>query len=66
MEFTLLFNNSNLTSPDKYVVDQYGNRYMVFSDAAGNKFKIRRDDIIIDMGTGKCTSRHKTLNALRL
>ncbi len=66
MEFTLTLNGQILKSPDKYVVDNYGNRYMIFSDGSGNKFKISRDQLIIDMTTGACKQRNKEINVLKV
>lgn len=66
MEFTFTFNGTRLTSPDKYVVDQYGNRFMVFSDGNGNKFKISRDSLEINMETGMCSQRNKEINVVKL
>jgi hypothetical protein len=64
-QFTFVHNGVTLTNPNKYIVDQYGNRYMMFTDASGNKFKIRRDDLNIDMATGKCTPRNKVVNVMK-
>lgn len=65
-QFTFVFNGATLMNPNKYVVDQYGNRYMIFVDDAGNKFKIRRDDLNIDMESGKCVQRNKAINVVKL
>ncbi len=65
MEFKFVFNGQTLISPDRYVVDGYGNRYMIFSDTSGSKFKIRRDDLQIDMNTGICTQRNREINVMR-
>ena len=65
-QFTFVFNGETLTNPNKYIVDQYGNRYMVFTNSTGSKFKIRRDDLMIDMTTGKCTQRNKVINVMRM
>lgn len=66
MEFTFVFNGQTLKSPDKYLVDQYGNRFMVFADATGNKFKICRDSLTIDMATGQCVQRNKDILVTRI
>ncbi|MDD5416919.1 MAG: hypothetical protein PHU12_03005 [Candidatus Aenigmarchaeota archaeon] len=66
MEFTFVFNEQTLVSPDKYVVDQYGNRYMIFSDGNGGKFKICRDQLIINMETGQCVQRNKEINVMKI
>jgi len=63
-KFKFAFNGMTLESQDKYFVDKYGNRYMLFSDGNGNKFKIKRDDLIIDMGTGECRQRHKEMDII--
>jgi len=65
-KFTFVFNGTTLTSPDKYFVDKYGNRYMIFSDGGGNQFKIRRDDLVIDLYTGKCISRLKEISMIKI
>ncbi|MBU3896953.1 MAG: hypothetical protein KJ697_03410 [Nanoarchaeota archaeon] len=57
-KFTLVLDEKTLTSPDRYGVDQFGNRFMMFTDSAGNKTRVRRDDMIIDMETGICKQRN--------
>ena len=66
MEFTFIFEGKSLTSPDKYMLDQFGNRFMIFSDGNGNRFKIPRDDLEINMENGMCTSRKNEVNVLKL
>ena len=66
MEFTFIFNGMTLKSPDKYMVDQYGNRFMIFSDGNGHKFKISRDALEINMETGQCVQRNKEINVVKL
>jgi len=66
MEFTFIFEGKTLTSPDKYMLDQFRNRFMVFSDGNGNKFKIPRDSLEIDMGTGICTARNNEIAVVKL
>lgn len=66
MEFTFVFNGATLKSPDRYVVDQYGNRFMIFSDGNGGKFKISRDSLTIDMQTGNCVQRNKEILVTRI
>ncbi|MBU5574902.1 MAG: hypothetical protein QXF15_01935 [Candidatus Aenigmatarchaeota archaeon] len=54
-QFILILNGEEFISPDKYVVDFYGNRYMIFeSKSRAFKIKVYRDDLEIDMVTGKC------------
>jgi len=66
MEFTFVFQGMKLTSPDRYIVDQYGNRFMVFEDIRGNKFQISRDELVIDMATGNCTKKNNEVNVKRI
>lgn len=66
MEFTFVFNSMTLKSPDKYMVDQFGNRFMIFSDGNGNRFKISRDALEIDMRTGMCKQRNNEINVIEL
>jgi len=66
MEFTFVFNGTTLTSPDRYMVDDYGNRFMIFSDGNGNRFKISRDAFEINMETGICTQRNKEIRVVKL
>ena len=64
-KFTFVFDEMRLVSEDKYFVDQYGNRHMLFSDGNGNNFKIRRDDLIINLETGECKARIKEIKLIR-
>ncbi len=66
MEFTFVFEGKTLTSPDKYMLDEYRNRFMIFSDTAGNKFKISRDALEINLETGTCSSRNNEINVIEL
>lgn len=66
MEFTFVFNGTMLKSEDKYFVDQYGNRFMIFSDGNGGKFRISRDSLTIDMQTGQCVQRNKEILVTRI
>jgi hypothetical protein len=66
MEFTFVLDGMTLKSEDKYFVDKYGNRYMKFSDGNGNNFKVRRDDLIINLETGECKSRLKEINLVKI
>jgi len=66
MEFTFVYNGQTLTSPDRYLTDQYGNRFMIFSDASGSKFKISRDALNIDMQTGQCVQRNRDILVTRV
>lgn len=65
-KFIFVFDGTTLASPDKYFVDRYGNRYMLFSDANGNKFKVKRDDLVINIETGECKPRIKEINLVKM
>ena len=65
-KFTFVFDGMTLRSEDKYFVDKYGNRYMLFSDGNGNNFKLKRDDLIINLETGECKQRIKEINLVRI
>ena len=52
--FVLVYNGVKLTNNNRYTVDQYGNRFMVFKDSGGNTVKFYRDDLVIDHATGDC------------
>jgi len=66
MEFTFVFEGKALKSPDRYKVDQYGNRFMIFSDGNGNKFQISRDALDINVETRICTQRNKEIHVVKL
>jgi|GEM_PF-3657038 hypothetical protein len=53
--FVLFVNGEEFISPDKYFVDFYGNRYMIFEGKnSAHKIKVYRDDLEIDLSSGKC------------
>ncbi len=65
-KFKFVFDGVILTSQDKYFVDKYGNRYMIFSDGNGNSFKIKRDDLTINLETGECKPRIKEISIVKV